>query len=97
MPKNLPQIDQELCTKCGLCVEACACGSLEMGATGPFLRCADDSSVTCPEDIDCKFLCEEVCPTGALQCEFDIVLAPKRQTGKACDAEAGCQGKPSKE
>ena len=97
MSKMLPQIDQELCTRCGLCVEACGCGSLEMGAKGPTLRCADDSSVTCPEDIDCRVLCEEVCPTGALQCEFEIVLGPKHRASRAPDATAGCHGKPSKE
>lgn len=69
-----PQVRPELCTCCGLCVEVCTCRCLEMGDGGPVLHCERDSSVECPPDVECECLCEEVCPTGALQCTFEIVL-----------------------
>jgi formate hydrogenlyase subunit 6/NADH:ubiquinone oxidoreductase subunit I len=73
MVNPIPQVHEELCTRCGLCVEACLCRSLQMGEQGPVLSCMSESSVVCMENIRCDCLCEEVCPTGAIQCEYEIV------------------------
>ncbi len=73
MSSPIPQVDNELCTRCGLCVEACFCQSLQMGEQGPVLECASDSFAVCVEDVRCDCLCEEVCPTGAIKCAYEIV------------------------
>lgn len=83
MAKPLPQVNIELCTRCGLCVEACACPAVEMGEQGPVFHCAE---VTCPiglEDMECECICEEVCPTGAIQCTYEILLEDSQKTGMA--------------
>lgn len=75
---GLPQIDASLCTLCGLCVEACPCGAITLGETGPVFDCSEDSqrSIQCRESGSgcCLYLCEEVCPTGAISCSFEIVV-----------------------
>lgn len=63
---GLPQVDEALCTLCGLCIEACPCGAVEMGGSGPLFAC--------PETDGCWCLCEEVCPNDAITCAFEIVL-----------------------
>ncbi|HEY71910.1 MAG: 4Fe-4S ferredoxin [Chloroflexi bacterium] len=67
-----PQVDRASCTLCGLCVEACRCHVVEMGERGPVFNCE-----LCPSTgaCDCWYLCEEVCPTGAITCAFEIVAA----------------------
>ena len=74
MIRMLPQFDAMLCTQCGLCAEACRCGSIEMAATGPVFHCPDVCSYEHADTVACDCLCEEVCPTGAISCAFDIVL-----------------------
>jgi len=73
-----PQVDESLCTLCGLCVEACPCGAVTLGETGPIFTCPKDTcelSVCAEDDSGCCFyLCEEVCPTRAITCAFEIVL-----------------------
>lgn len=91
MCKPLPKVDKELCTRCGLCVEACSCHSLEMGEQGPVFRCADESYSACPVDFECACLCEEVCPTGAIQCVFEIVLEDGQETSSRNDAGGQAQ------
>jgi uncharacterized protein (DUF362 family)/Pyruvate/2-oxoacid:ferredoxin oxidoreductase delta subunit len=54
----LPQVDAELCTSCGTCVEHCAASALSFGAEG--LPVVDaDSCITC-------FCCQEMCPEKAI-------------------------------
>lgn len=72
MDRVLPQLNEELCTCCGLCVEACPCGSAAIGETGVTFSCPD--ACTDAETCNCGCLCEEVCPTGAISIAFEIVL-----------------------
>jgi ferredoxin len=72
MDRVLPQLDEQLCTRCGLCVEACPCGAAELGETGVTFSCPD--ACTDAETCDCGCLCEEVCPAGAISIAFEIVL-----------------------
>jgi uncharacterized Fe-S center protein len=68
----LPQVDETRCTLCGLCVEACCCQAVELVEGRPVFACPDHP--TCNGTSDCFCLCEEVCPTGAIACAFEIVL-----------------------
>jgi ferredoxin len=61
----LPQINLELCNRCGTCVEQCPGQAVEMTAFGPsFVR-----------PMDCTYCaeCEGVCPEGAITCAYVIV------------------------
>jgi len=62
----MPQIDQEKCEGCGLCVSICLQHSLVLV----------DSIITIVETADCDWCtqCEAVCPTGAISCPFEIVF-----------------------
>jgi len=76
MAKRVPQVNRDLCTLCGLCAEACACRAVQIREDGPLFSCATD---VCPrgcEGSGCDCLCEDVCPTGALHCDVEIVLGP---------------------
>ncbi len=94
MSNPLPQINQQLCNLCGLCVEACNCRSLEMGEQGPVFHCAEEPEVACAEEARCHCLCEEVCPTGAIQCSYEILLEdsqdnpPARTAGQRRDRQS---------
>ena len=72
----LPQVDETRCTLCGLCVEACPCHAIELGEQGPIFACPEacPHTPTCAEAPECSCLCEEVCPTGAISCPFEIVF-----------------------
>lgn len=72
--RALPQIDETLCTLCGLCVEACPCHAVELGERGPVFTCPDVCLRARAGVCNCSCLCEEVCPTGAITCAFEIVL-----------------------
>ncbi len=74
----LPQVDQDRCTLCGLCVEVCPCHAVELGERGAIFSCTEKCSsiYACPGENP---LCEEVCPTGAITCAFEIVLEPGRE------------------
>lgn len=62
----IPQIDNEKCNGCGLCVTIC----LQKGLT------LVDDVVVIVEGIECDWCtqCEVVCATGAINCPFEIVL-----------------------
>ena len=73
--RSMPQVDENLCTLCGLCVEACPCHAVELGERGPIFTHPETCccSLACVEHLDCWCQCEEVCPTGAISCGFEIV------------------------
>lgn len=61
----LPEIDTLLCDRCGVCVEQCPTGAVEMGEEGPiFVR---------PSDCAYCAVCEAICPQGAIACAYEIV------------------------
>jgi formate hydrogenlyase subunit 6/NADH:ubiquinone oxidoreductase subunit I len=68
----LPQVDETRCTLCGLCVEACPCHAVKLGERRPMFDCPEVCPGTGRPEVCC--LCEEVCPTGAITCAFEIVL-----------------------
>ena len=72
----LPQVNQELCTRCGLCVEACPCHAVEMTDEGPVFHCGEVCALgqECPHGGDCWCACQEACPEGAIECPFEIVF-----------------------
>ena len=95
----LPQVDETRCTLCGLCVEACPCQAVKLGEQGPVFTCPESCPhrSTCDEAPDCSCLCEEVCPTGAITCAFEIVLeadqsreatSAKSHKSKAADGQS---------
>lgn len=61
----LPEINLDLCDRCGDCVEKCPTQSVEMGPQGPFFA----------REVDCTYcaVCETVCPQGAITCTYEIV------------------------
>ena len=62
----VPEIAQELCDGCGLCVTVCSChGIVLLG-----------NVATIVETIECSYCtnCEAVCPTGAIRCPYVIVV-----------------------
>jgi formate hydrogenlyase subunit 6/NADH:ubiquinone oxidoreductase subunit I len=70
----LPVVDQALCTLCGLCVEACPCHAVKLGEQGPVFACPEVCPSTGSEASNCCCLCEEICPTDAISCAFEIVF-----------------------
>jgi ferredoxin len=72
----LPRVDMALCTRCGLCVEACRCQAIEMTEEGPVFHCGElcDVGSECPNGGDCWCVCQEVCPESAIDCPFEIVF-----------------------
>jgi uncharacterized Fe-S center protein len=72
--KSLPQVDEALCTLCGLCAEACCCNAVGLREQGPAFACPDVCLLSRTDRCNCTCLCEEVCPTGAISCGFEIVM-----------------------
>jgi MinD superfamily P-loop ATPase len=62
----MPEINQEKCNQCGLCVSVCTCGAIVM----------ENRQVMIVETEDCHWCtnCEAVCPTGAVTCSFEIIV-----------------------
>jgi MinD superfamily P-loop ATPase len=67
---RMPEIDRSKCNGCGLCVEACGCKVLVLV----------DNVVEIMKKVECRkctrwcTMCEMVCPTGAIQCPFDVTI-----------------------
>jgi ferredoxin len=70
-----PYYDPSRCNRCGLCVLACPCHAVSLTDDGVVFACDAHCihSPDCPTLRHCLWPCEEVCPTGAIQCPFDIV------------------------
>lgn len=62
----MPEINQDKCNLCGLCIEICRCNAIVLM----------NNVVTCIETEECHWctLCEAICPTGALTCSFEIII-----------------------
>ncbi len=69
----LPQVDENLCNLCGLCVEACSCRAVKLEEQGLVFTCQEACRRSCAGTCNCWCLCEEICPTGAISCAFEIV------------------------
>jgi len=61
----VPEIDRQRCTLCGVCVEQCPVGAVEMGPEGPF--------IARPKDCTYCALCEAICPERAISARYEIV------------------------
>jgi len=68
--KEMPFIDADKCNKCGLCISVCSCGIFTLV----------DNCVVVVEKERCRSCnkwctqCEFVCPTGAVNCYFEVVI-----------------------
>ena len=63
---DIPVIDQERCNGCGLCITVCACKSLVLvGNVIAFIETGNCGWCT---------WCEAVCPTGAINCPFEVII-----------------------
>jgi len=62
---EMPEIYQERCNGCGLCVSVCGCKALVLV----------DNIISIIEMEECDWCtqCEAICPTGAISCPFEIV------------------------
>ncbi len=83
-----PQVDEALCTLCGLCAETCPCNAVQIKVEDLVFSCQDGCVSDCQDDVDDSYLCEEICPTGAIVCSFDIVIdasqAPPNKDKNVC-------------
>jgi Fe-S-cluster-containing hydrogenase component 2 len=87
MGRTRPQLNEQLCNRCGLCLAACPCGAVELQEETVVFACPEVCATEATETCDCGGLCEEVCPTGAISVAFEIVLGegekPKAAKGRA--------------
>lgn len=65
----LPEIDLKRCNQCGVCVERCPTGAVEIKPEGPFIA----------RPADCIYCarCDAVCPQDAITCTYEIVWGTK--------------------
>ena len=68
-----PVVDPNLCTACGICVDECPSGALDLEETSVLAR---------PEDCAEGGACEDVCPNGAIALKSP--LEPD-DSSQACD------------
>ena len=73
-----PEVNPEICTGCGDCVEFCPTGAVAV-INGKATVVRPDACTYCTD-------CEALCPSGAIRCPYEIILleqtAPKRQPRK---------------
>jgi len=63
----LPQINLELCTRCGICVDTCPSEAVALVGGQPV--------IVHPKDCGYCGDCEELCPEGAISLSYEIVFA----------------------
>ncbi len=63
---EMPLVETNKCTGCGLCLTVCHCKALLI----------ENNVVKVIETEECGWClqCEAVCPTGAIVCPFEIVI-----------------------
>ena len=62
----LPEIDLALCDGCGRCIPACEPGALTM--------IGGKAVLVSPERCEYDGSCEPVCPTGAINLPYQVVI-----------------------
>jgi formate hydrogenlyase subunit 6/NADH:ubiquinone oxidoreductase subunit I len=65
--RNMPKIDEALCTLCGDCVPACPRSALSISPQAK-IQLDGERCAYCGD-------CEDVCPVGAIALPYEIVLA----------------------
>jgi Na+-translocating ferredoxin:NAD+ oxidoreductase RNF subunit RnfB len=71
--KWLPVVDEDICTRCGLCVEACGPGCLEI--------IDDVARLSCAEACGSEEHCIPVCAEGAIRMQW-LPMKGARTNGK---------------
>ncbi len=71
---EMPLVNREKCNGCGLCIRVCSCSALVLV----------DNIITVTETEECDWCtqCEAVCPTGAINCPFEIVIEEHRRSAE---------------
>jgi ferredoxin len=79
LDRLLPSIDLNRCTGCGLCVERCPTGAVEMVGQRPVIA----------RPLDCAYcgLCEEMCPVEAIALAYEITSQPTGEPHETTDRE----------
>ncbi len=67
---DMPVVDYGKCDCCGLCVSVCRCHILVI-SEGRLTVIHKDKCNQCGRWCT---ECEDVCPTGAISCPFDVVV-----------------------
>jgi MinD superfamily P-loop ATPase len=67
---EMPKVDLERCTGCGLCVSVCVCKALIL-VNNIVMVVETEKCGWCTE-------CEAVCPVKAISCPFEIIIEPFR-------------------
>lgn len=68
----VPEIDLARCNGCGNCVEKCP-GSVVALMNGKAVIVRPEGCTYCTD-------CETLCPSRAIRCPYEIVLAPDKRT-----------------
>lgn len=69
--RNIPVIDRQKCTLCGICVDVCPEDVLAIKA-GALVYANRDACTMCAE-------CESVCPENAVRVHYQISWADKEE------------------
>ncbi|MFC2020279.1 ATP-binding protein [Chloroflexota bacterium] len=70
----VPEINLEICTGCGDCVEFCPSGTVAL-VNGK-------ASIVRPEECNYCSDCETFCPSKAIRCPFEIIIVKTKNPGK---------------
>jgi ferredoxin len=77
-PWALPELIEERCTLCGLCVAACPNHGINLDENGPVFEGR--------ERCDACGTCEDVCPEGAIVTQFEIAADGRNKAEEQHDA-----------
>ncbi len=67
---KMPEIDRDKCDGCGLCIEVCSCRVLVL--VGNVIEVKE--RIECQQCSKWCTMCEMVCPLGAIQCPFEVII-----------------------